>query len=207
MTDPADILPGELLRIKTEARALAKQRRADAAARAGHAAAEAVAERVAGLLAGFPLADFPRATVVAGYWPIGTELDVRHTLSHLDLIGFGCALPVVVAKGEPLVFRTWTPQTPMERSGLGILAPAAAVPEVDPDVLLVPLLAFDRAGYRLGYGAGFYDRTLERLRRSKRVTAIGIGFAGQEVDDVPRDRYDQPLDWLVTENFVLRIAE
>jgi 5-formyltetrahydrofolate cyclo-ligase len=95
----------------------------------------------------------------------------------------------------------------MERSGLGILAPAATVPEVDPDVLLVPLLAFDRAGYRLGYGAGFYDRTLERLRRSKRVTAIGIGFAGQEVESVPRDRYDQPLDWLVTENFVLRIAE
>jgi 5-formyltetrahydrofolate cyclo-ligase len=202
MTDPAEIPPAELLRIKNEARALAKQCRAEAAALAGHAAAETVAERVAGLLAGFP-----KATVVAGYWPIGTELDVRHTLSHLDLIGFGCALPVVVAKGEPLVFRTWTPQTPMERSGLGILAPAATVPEVDPDVLLVPLLAFDRAGYRLGYGAGFYDRTLERLRRSKRVTAIGIGFAGQEVGSVPRDRYDQPLDWLVNENFVLRIAE
>ena len=115
------------------------------------------------------LADFPKATVVAGYWPIGTELDVRHTLSHLDLIGFGCALPVVVSKGEPLTFRTWTPQVLMERSGLGILAPAATVPEVDPDVLLVPLLAFDRAGFRLGYGAGFYDRTLERLRRSKSV--------------------------------------
>ena len=153
------------------------------------------------------LAGFPKTTIVAGYWPIGTELDVRHTLSHLDLIGFGCALPVVVAKGEPLTFRTWTPQTPMERSGLGILAPAATVPEVDPDVLLVPLLAFDRAGYRLGYGAGFYDRTLERLRRSKHVTAIGIGFAGQEVDSVPRDQYDQPLDWLVTEQFVLKIAE
>jgi 5-formyltetrahydrofolate cyclo-ligase len=202
MTGPADISPGELLRIKTEARAAAKQRRAEAAASAGHAAAEAVAERVAGLLA-----VFPKTTVVAGYWPIGTELDVRHTLSHLDLIGYGCALPVVVAKGEPLAFRTWTPQTPMERSGLGILAPAATVPEIDPDVLLVPLLSFDRAGYRLGYGAGFYDRTLERLRRSKRVVAIGIAFAGQEVDGVPRDRYDQPLDWLVTEKFVLKIAE
>ena len=197
MTDPA-----ELLQIKTEARAKAKLCRAEAAASSGLAAAEAVSERVAALLAGFP-----KTTVVAGYWPIGTELDVRHTLSHLDLIGFGCALPVVVAKGEPLTFRTWTPQTPMGRSGLGILAPAATVPEVDPDVLLVPLLAFDRAGYRLGYGAGFYDRTLERLRRSKTVTAIGIGFAGQEVDSVPRDQYDQPLDWLVTERFVLKIAE
>jgi len=197
MTDPT-----ELLKIKTEARAQAKLRRVEAAAYAGYAAAEAVSERVAALLAGFP-----KTTVVAGYWPIGTELDVRHTLSHLDLIGFGCALPVVVAKGEPLTFRTWTPQTPMERSGLGILAPAATVPEVDPDVLLVPLLAFDRAGYRLGYGAGFYDRTLERLRRSKNVTAVGIGFAGQEVDSVPRDQYDQPLDWLVTERFALKIAE
>ena len=197
MTDPA-----ELLRIKTEARAKAKLRREEAAAAGGLAAAEAVSERMAGLLA-----DFPKNTVVAGYWPIGTEPDVRHTLSHLDLIGFGCALPVVVAKGEPLTFRTWTPQTPLERSGLGILAPAATIPEVDPDVLLVPLLAFDRAGYRLGYGAGFYDRTLERLRRSKRVTAVGIGFAGQEVDSVPRDQYDQPLDWLVTERFALKIAK
>ena len=197
MTDPT-----ELLQIKTEARAQAKLRRAEAAVSAGHAAAEAVSEWVSKLL------DYsPKTTIVAGYWPIGTELDVRHTLSHLDLIGFGCALPVVVAKGEPLTFRTWTPQTLMERSGLGILAPAATVPEVDPDVLLVPLLAFDRAGYRLGYGAGFYDRTLERLRRSKRVTAVGIGFAGQEVDSVPRDQYDQPLDWLVTEQFVLKIAE
>ena len=197
MTDSA-----ELLKIKTEARALAKLRRAEAAASGGLAAAEAVSERVAALLA-----DSPKTTIVAGYWPIGTELDVRHTLSHLDLIGFGCALPVVVAKGEPLTFRIWTPQVPMERSGLGILAPAATVPEVDPDVLLVPLLAFDRAGFRLGYGAGFYDRTLERLRRSKRVTAVGIGFAGQEMDSVPRDQYDQPLDWLVTERFVLKIAE
>jgi 5-formyltetrahydrofolate cyclo-ligase len=197
MTDPT-----ELLKIKTEARVLAKLRRAEAAASNGLAAAEAVSGRVSKLLD-----CSPKTTIVAGYWPIGTELDVRHTLSHLDLIGFGCALPVVVAKGEPLTFRTWTPQVPMERSGLGILAPAATVPEVDPDVLLVPLLAFDRAGYRLGYGAGFYDRTLERLRRSKPVMAIGIGFAGQEVDNVPRDRYDQPLDWLVTENFVLRIAE
>src|SRR5687768_8672141 len=197
MTDPT-----ELFKLKTEARAQAKLRRAEAAASAGLAAAEAVLERVAALLTGFP-----KTTSVAGYWPVGTELDVRHTLSHLDLIGFGCALPVVVAKGKPLTFRIWTPQTPMERSGLGILAPAATVPEVDPDVLLVPLLAFDRAGYRLGYGAGFYDRTLERLRRSKNVTAVGIGFAGQEVDSVPRDQYDQPLDWLVTERFVLKIAE
>ena len=197
MTDPA-----YLLKVKTEARAQAKLRREEAADAAGPAAAEAVSERVAALLA-----NFPRHTVIAGYWPIGTELDVRHTLSHLDLIGFGCALPVVVAKGEPLTFRTWTPQVLMERSGLGILAPAATVPEVDPDVLLVPLLSFDRAGYRLGYGAGFYDRTLERLRRSKRVMAVGIAFAGQEVNSVPRDQYDQPLNWLVTEQFALKIAE
>ncbi|UEM23185.1 5-formyltetrahydrofolate cyclo-ligase [Skermanella mucosa] len=197
MTDPAD-----LREVKNAARASAKLRRAEAFASAGIDSAEAVTGRVAGLLAGMP-----RPSVVAGYWPIGSELDVRPALSHLDLDGFNCALPVVTARGEPLSFRRWTPQTPMERSGLGILAPAAGEPEVEPDVLLVPLLSFDRAGFRLGYGAGFYDRTLERLRRVKPVTAIGIGFSAQEVEAVPRDRYDQPLDWIVTETSALRISE
>jgi 5-formyltetrahydrofolate cyclo-ligase len=187
--------------VKNSARAEAKIRRANAHVD-GLAAAHAVSDRLADLLRAFL-----RSTIVAGYWPIGSELDVRPALSHFDLTGFGCALPIVVSKGEPLVFRSWTPQTVLERSGLGILAPAATSPEVEPDVLLVPLLAFDRAGFRLGYGAGFYDRTLERLRRIKPVTAIGVGYSAQEVADVPRDQYDQPLDWIVTEAFSLRISE
>ncbi|QQP87490.1 5-formyltetrahydrofolate cyclo-ligase [Skermanella sp. TT6] len=197
MTDPADLRD-----LKNATRASAKALRAEAAAAAGAEASEAVSRRVAGLLAGMP-----RPAVVAGYWPIGSEFDVRPVLSRLDLDGFTCALPVVAARGEPLLFRRWTPQVPMERTGLGILAPAAGEPEVEPDALLVPLLAFDRAGFRLGYGAGFYDRTLERLRRIKPVTAIGIGFAAQEVETVPRDRYDEPLDWIVTETSALRISD
>lgn len=197
MTDPADLRD-----LKNATRASAKVLRAEAAAAAGAEASEAVSRRVAGLLAGMP-----RPAVVAGYWPIGSELDVRPVLPRLDLDGFTCALPVVAGRGEPLLFRRWTPQVPMERTGLGILAPAAGEPEVEPDALLVPLLAFDRAGFRLGYGAGFYDRTLERLRRIKPVTAIGIGFAAQEVETVPRDRYDEPLDWIVTETSALRISD
>ena len=197
MTDPADLRD-----LKNATRASAKVLRAEAAAAAGAEASEAVSRRVAGLLAGMP-----RPAVVAGYWPIGSELDVRPVLPRLDLDGFTCALPVVAARGEPLLFRRWTPQVPMEHTGLGILAPAAGEPEVEPDALLVPLLAFDRAGFRLGYGAGFYDRTLERLRRIKPVTAIGIGFAAQEVETVPRDRYDEPLDWIVTETSALRISD
>ena len=88
-----------------------------------------------------------------------------------------------------------------------ILRTGAATGAAFATLLLVPLLAFDRAGFRLGYGAGFYDRTLERLRRIKPVTAIGIGFAAQEVETVPRDRYDEPLDWIVTETSALRISD
>ena len=196
MTDPT-----ELFKRKTEARAQAKLRRAEAAASAGLAAAETVSERVAALLTGFP-----KTTSVAGYWPVGTELDVRPILAHFDLNGFTCALPVVVARGQPLLFRTWDPETRLETAGYGLLEPAAGTPEVEPDVLLVPLLAFDRAGFRLGYGAGFYDRTLDGLRRRRTVIAVGVGYAAQEMAAVPRDGYDQPLDWIVTEQFALKIS-
>jgi len=196
MTDPPDITD-----LKKAARAAAKLRRAEAAADRdrGLAVADAVRERLlsdVGLAAG---------AVVSGYWPIGTELDVRPVLDHLALTGFACALPVVVARGQPLLFREWTPETPLETAGYGLLEPAVGVPEVEPDVLLVPLLAFDRVGFRLGYGAGFYDRTLDGLRRKKPVTAVGVGYAAQEMASVPRDRYDQPLDWIVTERFALKI--
>ena len=190
MTDPT-----ELLKLKTEARAQAKLRRAEAAAvvracrgRSGFGARGRTAGR------------FPQATVVAGYWPIGTELDVRHTLSHLDLIGFGCALPVVVAKGEPLTFRTWTPQTPMERSGLGILAPAATVARGRcPTCCWCRCWPSTARATGLAMAPAFTTARWSACGGRSRVTAVGIGFAAQEVDGVPRDQYDQPLDWLVTE--------
>jgi 5-formyltetrahydrofolate cyclo-ligase len=96
------------------------------------------------------------------------------------------------------------PGTALEPAGLGLSVPPAESPEVDPAMLLVPLLGFDRRGGRLGYGGGFYDRTLARLRAAGPVLAVGVGFAAQELPLVPRDRFDQRLDWLVTESFALK---
>ena len=106
---------------------------------------------------------------------------------------------MVIAKNTPLVFRQWAPGDALVLGRWNIKVPPEEAPEVLPDVLLVPLLAFDRRGFRLGYGGGFYDRTLEKLRTLKKVTAIGIAYAGQEVDAVPYEEFDQRLDWIMTE--------
>ena len=161
--------------------------------------AHAVRDRLA---AAVPLPDGP----VAGYWPLGSELDVRPLLLHLVEGGRTAALPVSGPKGTPLRFRAWTLDTPMHDGRYGIREPAEGVPEVVPAVLLVPFLAFDRAGHRLGYGAGYYDRTLAALKAAGRpALAIGVGFAAQEVERVPHGPHDEPLDWIVTERAALRI--
>jgi len=116
-------------------------------------------------------------------------------------------LPVVVGKGRPLVFRRWRPGEALQPAAFGTSVPGAAAPEVTPDMLLVPLLAVDPRGYRLGYGGGFYDRTLDRLRGGGRtVTAVGVGFDAQCVAAVPKGLGDQPLDWLVTERRAVAFA-
>jgi 5-formyltetrahydrofolate cyclo-ligase len=193
MNDPPD---KDFLDKKT-ARASAKIRRAEAI-RAFPDAGTAVRER---LLTELPL---PAGAIVAGYWPIGSELDVRPVLRHFADEGHVCALPVVQDRGMPLIFRAWTPDTVLAPGVLGVPEPVEGAPEVRPTVLLVPMLAFDRAGFRLGYGAGFYDRTLDRLRGHGPVLAVGVAYADQEMAAVPRDDHDEPLDWLITERFVLR---
>jgi 5-formyltetrahydrofolate cyclo-ligase len=127
------------------------------------------------------------------------ELDIRPLM--IELINQGCqiALPVVVAKKQPLVFRAWRPGDPLEAGAFGTLQPTARRAVVEPEVLIVPLLAVDEEGWRLGYGGGFYDRTLEALRARKRVAAIGVGFNEQVVPEVPHDPNDQRLDWLLTD--------
>lgn len=137
--------------------------------------------------------------VVSGFWPMADELDVRPLM--IELINQGCqlALPVVVAKKQPLVFRAWRPGDPLEAGAFGTLQPTARRAVVDPEVLIVPLLAVDEEGWRLGYGGGFYDRTLEGLRNKRRVTAIGVGFNEQIVPEVPHELNDQRLDWLLTD--------
>lgn len=137
--------------------------------------------------------------IVSGFWPMAEELDIRPLM--IELINQGCqiALPVVVAKKQPLVFRAWRPGDPLEAGAFGTLQPTVRRATVEPEVLIVPLLAVDEEGWRLGYGGGFYDRTLEALRARKRVIAVGVGFNEQIVPEVPHDLNDQRLDWLLTD--------
>ena len=135
------------------------------------------------------------AVVVSGFLPIGHELDTRIMLEDF---ANPFVLPVMVGKGRALVFRQWQEGDPMVDRAWGIREPAATAPVRRPDVLLVPLLAVDRHGYRLGYGGGFYDRTLAELRADGATVAIGVAFDGQQVDAVPHDSYDQTVDFVLT---------
>ena len=139
-------------------------------------------------------------TVVSGYFPYRTEIDIMPLMERLAGEGMMLAFPVVIENEQPLLFRSWAPGDETEMGSLNIPTPLSSVPEVEPEVLLVPLLAFDDQGYRLGYGGGFYDRTLQKLRAKKTITAIGVAYAGQEVGAVVRGIEDQPVDWMLTEN-------
>lgn len=177
---------------KKALRAEMKRIRAEAAARHGMSAAERIAEHGIGFSGVSPPA------WVSGFLPIGEELDPLPLLSKLHDSGFGLCLPVMEAKGKPLLFRAWTPGDQLAEVMWGIREPLASSPIVEPDVLLSPLLAFDRQGYRLGYGGGFYDRTLARLRTLKRVVAIGLALDEQGIDAVPHADYDERVDWVLT---------
>ena len=140
--------------------------------------------------------------VVAGYWPIGGEADMRPLLAALYGLGAACGLPVIVSPGEALRFREWQPGDKLESAELETLQPTADRPWCEPDIVLAPLLAFDRHGGRLGQGGGYYDRTLADLKKRRDVVSIGIGFSCQEVQTVPHGKKDMRLDWVVTEEAV-----
>lgn len=153
------------------------------------------------------LGPFRAGATVAAFHPTGAEIDVLPALGWFAGRGHATALPVVPGRGQPLRFRTWTPGDPLVRGVLDIPVPEPAAPELVPEILLVPLLAFDRSGFRLGYGGGYYDRTLATLRSGHRfVLAIGVGFACQEVPDVPHDATDARLDALATESWAMRFS-
>ncbi len=147
----------------------------------------------------------PAGAVVAGYWTRADELDVRPLLAALDDSGYCCALPVAAAVDAVLAFRRWRTGDVLTAGRFGIMEPGADAEAVTPELVIVPLLAWDRAGYRLGYGAGYYDRTLRALRGAGPVVAVGVGFAAQGVDAVPHDAADERLDWVVTETGAVRI--
>jgi 5-formyltetrahydrofolate cyclo-ligase len=158
-------------------------------------AAKAVAKR------GLPLAITP-GTIVSGYSPIRSEIDPVPLLRALAAQGARLALPAVMARGKSLAFRVWSPDDRLMLGPLGIPEPSPAAAEVIPDVMLVPLAAFDRAGHRIGYGAGHYDFTLAHLRKTKAIAAIGVAFAAQEIELVPALQHDVALDYVLTETRV-----
>ncbi|CAO3350884.1 5-formyltetrahydrofolate cyclo-ligase [Azospirillum melinis] len=198
MTDP---------QAKDAARREARARRDAIADRDRSTASAALRDRIAELACGGHL---PRGAA-GGYWPLGSELDARPALLHLKDLGHAVGLPVSGPRGTALVFRDWDPQAPMTAGRYGIQEPAEGRAILLPSLLLVPLLAFDRSGHRLGYGAGYYDRTLDGLRAggagAGAVVAVGVAFAAQEMPAVPVDGHDERLDWIVTERETLRIRK
>lgn len=162
------------------------------------AANDAQAGYLSAVLAGY------RGVPLSGFMPIRTEIDPRPAMAEACAYG-PVGVPVIKAANQPLLFAQWSPETVMIAGAFG-----AQVPEnqmyLEPEILIVPLLAFDRHGGRLGYGGGFYDRTLQMLRARRATLAIGFAFAGQEVDAAPLEDTDQPLDLVVTETGVIEIG-
>jgi 5-formyltetrahydrofolate cyclo-ligase len=160
------------------------------------AAAEAIAARH------FPLALAPGA-IVSGYMPLKSEINPLPLMQNLAAHGARLALPLVVGRGTPLVMRQWAWGEPLASGVMGIREPMPDAPEAEPDIVLVPLLAFDRAGHRIGYGGGYYDLTIAGLRAKRPVIAVGLAFAAQEIAAVPATPRDARLDLVLTEREVI----
>ncbi len=167
------------------------------------ARADAVPAATARMIAAI---DATEGRVISGYCPIRTELDPSDAMRALHEAGARLCVPVIVEAGQPLQFRVWAPDCAMVPGAFGAPIPAAG-DWLEPDILITPLLGWDRHGWRLGYGGGFYDRTLMRLRGLRPTRAIGFAFAAQEVPNVPIEPTDQRLDALVTETELVEFRE
>ena len=141
--------------------------------------------------------------IVSGFSPLKTEINPLPLMRKLAAAGASLALPVVAGRGKPLIMRAYAFGQPLNEGVWGIREPKQDAPEVDPDILIVPLAAFDRRGNRIGYGAGYYDMTINRLRSIKPVVAVGIAYAAQEVAEVPITARDERLDLVLTERDVI----
>jgi len=183
---------------KTVLRLALRQQRRTLARQAPEAADLAAgllpAERMAGL------------AVVAGYRPKGDEFDPRTLMNRLAQAGVLLALPVALARDAPLEFRAYVPGDRLEPDACNIAAPTAEAPVVRPDLVITPLLAFDRKGGRMGQGGGHYDRTLQALRTGGPVFVLGLAYAGQEVDAIPAEPHDQRLDAILTEKGYIEVG-
>lgn len=188
MTDP-----------KTDLRRHTLARRDLVSPQEAHAAAAAVAERGLALVAEIAAKGGLTAPVVSVYWPIRSELNTRPLIDALTAHGYRTVLPVMHKVRHPLVFRDFAPGDDLVKGPYGLSEPADDKTARDPDILFSPLAAFDRRGFRLGYGGGIYDATLAELRAKKPVTAIGVAYSSQETDHVPTEPHDERLDYLMTE--------
>lgn len=179
---------------KQLARRRARARRDAACAAMGPTAPELVARHF------FSEVPLSKTGCIAGYVAMGSELDPAELLLRLAAHGYVCALPRVARKNAPLVFHRWQPGEMLVPGAHGTQEPQSTAPVCRPDIVLVPLLSFDSEGRRLGYGGGYYDRTLADLRSGGgQVLAVGVAFSAQEAQDLPEDEFDARLDWVVTE--------
>ncbi len=181
---------------KQQLRAAALAARDALSEEARSAAAQAIAAR------GLPFA-LEAGTVVSGYAPIRNELDPMPLMLALTAQGARLALPVILARGHSLSFRAWSPGDRLTLGALGIPEPSPVAAELVPQVMLVPLAAFDRTGHRIGYGGGYYDYTFSHLRKAHHVTGVGLGFAVQETEAIPALAHDAALDYVLTERETL----
>lgn len=186
--------PIDALKIELRKAAFAKRDALLAAER--QTAAETIAARP------FPIAIKP-GVIVSGFSPLKTEINPLPLMRKLADAGAKLALPVVAGRGNPLIMRAYAFGQPLNEGVWGIREPADDAPAVDPDILIVPLAAFDRRGNRIGYGAGYYDMTIARLRALKPVLAVGIAYAAQEFLEVPVTARDERLDLVLTERDVI----
>lgn len=195
MTDP-----------KTDLRRRSLARRDLVTPQEAHDAAAAVARRGLALVRERQAKMGLEAPVVSVYWPIRSELNTRPLIDALAAAAFRVTLPVMHKVRHPLIFRDFTPGDELIKGPYGLSEPAEDKAVRDPDILFSPLAAFDRRGFRLGYGGGIYDATLAQLRAKKPVAAIGVAYACQETDRVPTEPHDERLDHLLTEGELITPA-
>ncbi|MGH7879751.1 MAG: 5-formyltetrahydrofolate cyclo-ligase [Candidatus Binataceae bacterium] len=193
-----DLTETQSAKAALRADALARRDALPAAER--QAAAETIAARP------FPVTVKPGA-IVSGFSPMKSEINPIPLLRKLADGGALLAVPAIAGRGRPLIMRAWKFGDPFKAGQWGIREPVPEAPEVAPDILIVPLAAFDRAGHRIGYGAGYYDMTINTLRAKKPVIAIGIAFAAQEIPKVPATERDERLDLVLTEREIIDLRQ
>ena len=193
-------IPADIAHTKAALRRESSANREKIPAEARAKASETIATRASALIVASDI-------VVSGFFPLKSEINPLPLMRKLAEAGARLALPVVAGRGKPLIMRAYAFGDALASGQWGIREPTPDAPEVAPDILLVPLLAFDRRGNRIGYGAGYYDMTIAALRAAKPIVAVGIAYAAQEVDMVPVTPRDACLDLVLTEREVIDFRE